>query len=485
MPSRFVPFRDTAEHRPNDEVRTLSWATFIWNDGIQSSNRVSKMNLKAKQATENHAPGSTAVADVETLNPADESVVTSPIETPVELSSQEETYVAETRTEQPPTEPPSAYARSNGLTICPKCGVRSSWGEASWCPSCAYYPELNGIVQDNPELQMAPEEQDEPRQLSAEERYRWILICFGGVGVALLLSMAVRVYFYYNDGPRGQWTIVQTLVGLGCFATGQLLATFYSMSKTDDVTLVDAVNRPLTVWKSTIDELPFGAFRIYAAVWGLSIALFAMLCIGGVTSEMIFGNTKAPYRGKKINLKKMAQSAAQPTGDEEGMTESLEALAEQVEVDEESPLPFDGESPMSCQVYGFMRGGSETSVSRLLLCGLVHGELKHVAVVGTGKLKAGARQKLRAYLNSNTRSKPLVDTKYRGTWVNPVVAVVVKFDGWSPKNEMIDPEVAKISRASTTKNAKPRQPQDTPANGGESSAGESVDLDPVVSALSQ
>lgn len=185
---------------------------------------------------------------------------------------------------------------------------------------------------------------------------------------------------------------------------------------------------------------------------------------------MIFGNTKAPFKGKKINLQKIAQSAPDPVGEPEGMEESLNALAEQVEIAE--AMPINEESPMTCQVYGFMSGGSKTSVSRLLLCGLANGELRHVAVVDSGKLKGSAKQKLRAYLDANTRSEPLVDTKYRGTWVNPVVAVVVKFDGWSPKNTMQDPEIVRVGRAGTTTKSLEKQPvtSDTEAEAVQSSA---------------
>ncbi len=414
------------------------------------------MNQEFDQSTDASSP--TAVAEME---PGSES------DCQTEVSSEAAVSVSQEE------------AASDGMIDCPKCGIRSSWGEASWCPNCAYYPEIDEIVQSNPELQMREEEAAEEQQ-SAEERHGWILVTIGGVGAILLFSMAVRVFFYYNDGPRGQWCIVQTLVGLACFLVGQLLATKHAMGKSTGIKLEDAVIRPLTVWGSTIHELPRGKQRIYVAVWGMAISLFAMLCIGGVTSEMIFGNTVAPFRGKKINISKLSQSVPEPSGDEY-LVDSLNDLQEQMEAPEE--LPLDLESPLSCQVYGFMRDGSETGVSRLLLCGMANGELRHVAIVGTGSLKASARQKLRDYLNNNTREQPLVDTKYRATWVNPVVGVVVEFDGWSAKNEMNSPKLSKIGRVgSTTK--QPNQQADDTADSPEN-VGEEVDLKAVESALSE
>ena len=339
-----------------------------------------------------------------------------------------------------------AYKRA-GMTTCPKCEVASKWGEASWCPLCGYYPELDEIVQNNPALQHQ-EAVETVREMTPEERYRWILIAFGGVGLVLLFSMAVRVYFYYNDGPRGQWTIVQVLLGLGCFAAGQIMATLYSMSKSTDVTLVDSVLQPLSVWKTTMSELPFGAFRIYTAVWGLSAAVSAALCIGGVTSEMIFGNRHVVYKGKQIDLQKMVEENAKV----KPQNEVIESISPP-ETQPESTI--DIKSPMMCQVYGFMRDGSETSVSRLLCCGLVNGELQHVAVVRPRNLKPAAKRKLRLYLNNNLRSEPLVDTRYNATWVDPVISAQIKFDGWSPKDIMIDPQIVRLTRPPRTVSAQP------------------------------
>ena len=44
---------------------------------------------------------------------------------------------------------------------------------------------------------------------------------------------------------------------------------------------------------------------------------------------------------------------------------------------------------------------------------------------------------------------------------NPVVAIVVKFDGWTLKNTMQDPEIVKLSRVGTSTKS---QPPDAEAN---------------------
>ena len=35
---------------------------------------------------------------------------------------------------------------------CPKCGSLESWGRASWCPQCGFYPRLETSVGDAPRL---------------------------------------------------------------------------------------------------------------------------------------------------------------------------------------------------------------------------------------------------------------------------------------------------------------------------------------------
>lgn len=244
------------------------------------------MNMKTVQAPEATSP--TVEGDLVAETQVDSVDAPSDAGSDDQQQPKEISTIPTTRLVQPETvsldaQPPvvaEVTEDPGGLKDCPKCRRKASWGAASWCPNCGYYPELDGIIQSNAELQKEPEEGPAEVGMSAEEKYRWILVTLGGVGVALCLSMAVRVYFYYNDGPRGLWTIVQTSVGLGCFATGQLMATLYAMSKSTDISLIDAVNRPLTVWGRTTEELPLGARRIYIAVWGLSIALSAMLCIG-------------------------------------------------------------------------------------------------------------------------------------------------------------------------------------------------------------
>ena len=39
---------------------------------------------------------------------------------------------------------------------------------------------------------------------------------------------------------------------------------------------------------------------------------------------------------------------------------------------------------------------------------------------------------------------------------NPVVAIVVKFDGWTLKNTMQDPEIVKLSRVGTSTKSQPK-----------------------------
>ena len=369
---------------------------------------------------------------------------TIPTDTPLEANPQQP--LPSNRSPEPSGKPASGSA-------CAICHSTKPWGESSWCPDCGFYPKLDAVVKSNPELQKTVEDKPEVETptgpVEEELATQWIVQLMLGIAIVIAITMAIRVLYHYIDGTRGIWTIGQVVAGFIGLCAAQIAAANHSMAKRANTSLMDAVNEPIEVWKSTFEELPQGKERLFLGAWSLTAIVSAILIIGGVNSQMIFGNTKV-VKKKPDNVMAVANLSSgvsknlQP--DEEGLIESLQ------EEELEEPLP-DAAKPLTCQIYGFMEDGDPSGVGRILLCSKIKGRLSHVATISVKRLPERVKNNLYNYLDGLRVDSSSIDTRYRGNWVNPIAAADIKFKEWSASDTMVKPKLMRLYAANAGKSS--------------------------------
>ena len=321
-----------------------------------------------------------------------------------------------------------AYKRA-GMVACEKCGMASRSQETDWCRHCGYHPELEDYVQDHPSFRRNESDPvDDKASPTVQRRSNISTSC--GIGVILLATLAVRIYFTYVDGARGQWCLGQTLGGLIGFAGGHLMALLCTLSYEGN-SILHAVLHPKHVWKFA-RRTRMGGFFFSVSVWGLFTAICSLLCIGGITSEMVFGVKPSSPSQETIDMSSLFDENGDFIND---------AFA--AETDQGVPASL---QVMDCQVYGFHCEAGQGGIRQLFCCGRIDGKLQHVAMVTLEKFNPDANREFARFLAQHKRDTPLVSGSVHATWVDPVVTVRLRFDRWLANNTMKSPKVLKLSR---------------------------------------
>ena len=206
----------------------------------------------------------------------------------------------------------SPYADDPNVT-CVKCGNTKSWGTASWCPNCGYYPSL---AHDGE----APEEESD-----GLENLTFFDICPPwaiqiAVGVVAILGLSA-VMEHALDGNLG-WLSLASLVQLSfggvivLFAHKQ--AIMMGLNDPDCPSAVAAVTYPPAVWMPVLRNLKERAHLLVTVSWGLIACLSALMVYGPIHMDEIkkelaeTRKDRKPLMGRMIGT--MAKVAAATNG---------------------------------------------------------------------------------------------------------------------------------------------------------------------------
>lgn len=339
-----------------------------------------------------------------------------------------------------------AGKREPDTNVCPKCGFDGSWGTASWCPQCGYYPGVtDGICEVVRESQV--DENPAPKKHLLPV---WVKILLGGLAAVGAISVLAKYYFYYYGGNIGLWTISQFFIGLAMVLGAQILTTIVAIKSGSQDSLLDGFTNPIEVWRPTLETLPRGSRRICSFAWGLLAAILAIALIGGIDYSAMWGEPVKRPRSSQTNLvhEFVAESKqgaeARQDGEESDLENAMNDFVGAATSDENEPLP-PADRPLRCVVYGYMKDGRR-DFGRVLIAARIQGEWKHVAIIPADGLSSDVRRELAGQFQPLSREEPLVTGPFAGTWVEPNVGLEVSFDGWTDSRSMISPVFERLLR---------------------------------------
>lgn len=340
--------------------------------------------------------------------------------------------------------------QSSDGSACPKCKSTTPWNTSSWCPDCGYYP---GVSDLRPEFEqpVVEEVQAEP-QAPPPLMPPWMAQAMVSTTCILIASACTRYYFTFYGGDRGLVAFLVLVAGTFLAIGTQFKVTFASAQQDTDISPLDAIGKPVEVWRSTLEQLPETGGRITAMACGLTAMFAAVVVIGGIDFESLFEREAAkkkpePTMGIMSRMLGAAATMAPPPKPDDEQPETLEEalyalgpIVDELKAGSLNLVPSPLE-PLRCIVYGFLRDGK--SGFRLLLAADVAGERVHVGEVESRDLPEHVRVNLREKLNNMAViDRPIVKSRYRGTWVKPTVALSMKFQSWSAQGTMVSPELA-------------------------------------------
>lgn len=377
---------------------------------------------------------------------------------------------------------------------CPRCHSLRPWGGASWCPDCGYYP----AVDKNSGSSWADDLPEAPQEVVADDRSAlesipgWFWLMIAGVVAIGGFSIAIRLNYPEDDGPRGTIATAMLFIGFLVMAVAHTIAGVIAMKSDRRLNVYDILISWFAVWQPTIIQLPKRCERVLAMVWGTFAMIAAMTIIGGID----YG---APFRGHEgVDIKPMnvvgtvaaaAASQAQQQGDPNAsLGEALGDLQQQVDQANGGMIPGGG-APASmtdalngigdvpgdlqnlegslANADGLLNGGLEnlteeeaqTAQKRtlesyiygvvtdrnsvptsLLFAANTQGKDQHVAEIATKDLDRDIFRKIAMRLYKETQRTPEVESTRKAVWVKPVLTCRLTFFGFTESGELVDPE---------------------------------------------
>ncbi len=190
---------------------------------------------------------------------------------------------------------------------CPNCGSTEPWGASSWCPDCGYYPALGE------QAKAGCSEIFRKAQPEAELKWQqffplWSIVLVAGGIVIVILSFVASAMLPDEGIGRILWTLSQCVLGLVAAAIGQFSAFLFAAAKDDRYGPLDAIMKPVQLWKASTRVLPAGAWRFWLLAWGVAMVICGAAVVGGVPYGALFESGE----GKKADKNRVHEIVKQP-----------------------------------------------------------------------------------------------------------------------------------------------------------------------------
>ncbi len=347
----------------------------------------------------------------------------------------------------PPSNTQNPQSGSPAKGTCPNCDTTESWGGASFCPSCGYYPKL-GTTLSSDVMKPAYNEDEDPLDNIPLEIPQWLWISLGGM--ALFLGGSLYARFYVTaDGPRTIWSLGQIFVGMALLVGAHFQAYLRNVSKNDRASFTDIFLHPIEIWRPVFSNLPETGSLVSRATWGVTATAMAFLIVGGVSrSELadVMGAQEGeaqmfnPLKLIMSQTGKMAQAqgAQQPVVQEdapESMEEAVAQLTEQIGVDQLQnmgpvgvPAAPGPDRRSQCAIIGYTKS-VKGELRSVLVAKIVQGEpAEFVAKVPTAGMPDDIVQRLQHLLPQLRVRRPAVDCPITAYWVDPQLSCQIGYD---------------------------------------------------------
>lgn len=349
----------------------------------------------------------------------------------------------------------SPVAAGPPAETCTYCGAEKKDKTSPWCRRCGYYPLIGQCVEladDEKDVDTTPEGEPivpakapEPTALEgllyvARHVPPWVWKVLAGVLVVVAISLIGRFTTRANTTPRIIWVIAQAAIGFFVMAGAHIWSFLRASTESDKFGPIDLFVRPLEIWKTTwleMKTIPSTWWRIGAWFWGFTAKTLAFAAIGGVPYDKIWEyGPKAPP--KRDLIQSIVDEANRGAKDAESLEEAMAQL------EKEPPKEEIKRQPIDCVIIGFLPEINQPNTPRaLLVAAVVDSKLRYIGAVSEG-ISPEERERLEVRLPQIIRKAPFLPCSEPGTWVEPIVAVRVRFVDFDKQRLISDPRFEKI-----------------------------------------
>lgn len=216
-----------------------------------------RVNTGGPRETTATAEGNAQVAEPSTRSPA--SFVSVGTEEPACGASTEESSAA------------------GPMPTCRQCGNLDSWGNASWCPKCGYYPALGHAGE------IVPEAPDPLPQVAWNDLLpRWVIQLVLGLMVVSGLSAGMERYLVGHPGFLTLCSLVQLSFGAIITLVAHVQAILVGMRDPHAPDLKTMLANPFTVWRPVLKNFRERAYLLVTFSWGVWACVSAAMIYGPI-----------------------------------------------------------------------------------------------------------------------------------------------------------------------------------------------------------
>ena len=315
---------------------------------------------------------------------------------------------------------------------CEKCGTTESWGRASWCPRCGYYPQFGTVV--DPDGRSGWEEPAGGPVNVWEALPPWAWLCGGGVIGIFFASLFCRVVIPEESSARLIWSLLQFVIGMVATGCAQVVTYLYAVPKSDKIQPFDIFMKPIEIWKPTIKDLPRTASRVCLGAWGVTAIVCALFVTGGIPWAKAFDDWGFEKRAEKNLVQAIVDKARKERDGSDSLEESIEDFAGKGTdmLPEEPSVPL---TMTDCLIVGYTKS-PEGELLSLVLAAAPRGVVEIVGTMSAETIPQEAKETLLERMRGLETSKPFLKSPYSATWLRPVLMCRVGHEDWT-KDRMV------------------------------------------------
>lgn len=173
--------------------------------------------------------------------------------------------------------PVGATLAEGTVPTCRQCGNLDSWGNASWCPKCGYYPALGYAGE------VVPEEPAPLPQVAGKDLLpRWVIQIVLGLVLVAGLSAGLERYLVRHPGFLTLCSIMQLSFGAIIALLAHVQAILLGMRDPHAPDLKTMLANPFSVWRPVLKNLRERAYLLMMFSWGVWACVSAAMIYGPI-----------------------------------------------------------------------------------------------------------------------------------------------------------------------------------------------------------
>jgi hypothetical protein len=265
----------------------------------------------------------------------------------------------------------------------------------------------------------------------------WAWACGGGVVAIFFASLICRVAIPADSSIRLLWSLLQLVIGMVISGCAQFAAYLFAVPKSDKVHPFDMFMKPIEIWKPTINALPATAPRVCLIAWGVTAVICALFITGGIPWGRAFDDWGFEKRAEKNLVQSIVDKARQQKKDQaESLEEAMEDFTGKATDQLEPEVP---RVKSDCLIVGYTKTPDGEDLASLLLASAPRGVLEIVGTLPADTIPREERRRLLRRMAALETSRPLIESTYSATWLEPKLMIRVAHEDWTKDKKVKKP----------------------------------------------